>query len=496
MRCRVCDYRLWNLTARRCPECGTPFLPSQFDFVPNSVQFCCPHCGQAYYGTGARGHLVPAAFGCVKCGAAVQMDEMVLLPTAGVEEEQTKIYKHPWLERKQRGRVKAWFATVGMALVSPGKLMRALPIESPASTAWWFAVVTTLLIGALPLLIIFGAIVLTHGSSMYGAVREASKVGIAVGVVMGIMMALVVLWGLVAHGVLRLTGRTAGGIGRTYQALCYSTGANAVSAIPCLGWYFGWIWWLISAVLMLKESQRVHGGRAALAGLLFPFLLLGGTVTGYVWMMVSVFSSVSATMAATTAQAGVADTRTVLNAILAYGAQNANRGPAHAVLLVTDGHLTGSDFIAAGSFTLESNAPVGNATLDQLGSMLPTQLRTTTQAAVAALPNGTVVHRLGDYLFTYHGIDLSVAHPNLWLVIGWPQSYPGPAGQTPPYTASPLVMPPTFTIGRADGTVSEYPAALLPAKLAEQNRLRAQYGLAPLPMPQSMPAGSPVTIQP
>ena len=72
MRCKQCDYRLWNLTARRCPECGTPFLPSEFEFVPNSVQFCCPHCGQAYYGTDAKGHLVPPAFTCGRCGAAIK----------------------------------------------------------------------------------------------------------------------------------------------------------------------------------------------------------------------------------------------------------------------------------------------------------------------------------------------------------------------------------------------------------------------------------------
>ena len=33
MRCKTCDYPLWNLTTRVCPECGTPFLPSQFDIT-------------------------------------------------------------------------------------------------------------------------------------------------------------------------------------------------------------------------------------------------------------------------------------------------------------------------------------------------------------------------------------------------------------------------------------------------------------------------------
>jgi hypothetical protein len=61
MRCRTCEYALWNLRWRECPECGTPFRPSEFDFAPMSVRFCRPSCGQEYYGTGPRGHLSPSS---------------------------------------------------------------------------------------------------------------------------------------------------------------------------------------------------------------------------------------------------------------------------------------------------------------------------------------------------------------------------------------------------------------------------------------------------
>ena len=62
MRCKNCDYRLWNLVSRQCPECGTEFLPHEFEFVLNSVRFCCPYCQQDYYGTGDKGHLEPIEF--------------------------------------------------------------------------------------------------------------------------------------------------------------------------------------------------------------------------------------------------------------------------------------------------------------------------------------------------------------------------------------------------------------------------------------------------
>jgi hypothetical protein len=39
------------------------------------------------------------------------------------------------------------------------------------------------------------------------------------------------------------------------------------------------------------------------------------------------------------------------------------------------------------------------------------------QAAADALPVNIVAHRLADLVFTYHGIDLTNADPNLWIVI-------------------------------------------------------------------------------
>ena len=146
MRCKNCDYRLWNLTSRQCPECGTPFLPSEFEFLLNSIQFCCPHCNQSYYGTGEKGHLVPPEFDCVSCRRHIHMDEMIVLPTEGVEEEQTKVDTMPWLERKGKGVLRAWFSTVGKALVAPGRLIGSVPNDSSVGSAVWFAMLSNALV--------------------------------------------------------------------------------------------------------------------------------------------------------------------------------------------------------------------------------------------------------------------------------------------------------------------------------------------------------------
>lgn len=82
MHCRNCDYALWNITSRECPECGTAFRPSDYEFVPQSLRFCCPHCDHPYFGTGDKGHIEPKSFACLRCGRPVSMDDMVLRPGA------------------------------------------------------------------------------------------------------------------------------------------------------------------------------------------------------------------------------------------------------------------------------------------------------------------------------------------------------------------------------------------------------------------------------
>ncbi|MBP7745162.1 MAG: hypothetical protein KA383_03445 [Phycisphaerae bacterium] len=494
MRCGTCNYRLWNLEARRCPECGTPFLPSQYEFAPNSVQFCCPHCGQAYYGTGARGHLVPDEFDCVQCARHIRMNEMVLRPAAHVTEEQTEVYKLPWEERRERGPVRAWWGTVKMALTSPIRLARAVPDDCPPGAAWGFALLTALLYTAgvacpwAALAVI--ATTSTGGRWDVELVCGLPLVGLvaAATVIVGIAF-----WGLIAHGVLRLGGRPAGGIGRTYIALCYSSGANALLVLPCVGIYVSWIWWLISAALMLKETQRVGGGRATLATLVFPLLLIGGLTTA--WVIAIRAAMAAAGAVAWTASGGAAlppgyatttlsslpnpadegETEVVMDALLTFARGNAGQGPTHAAQLVALHRLSGSALVAWDSTTFEEDVAVGSVRLDELEELSLAQANAAADAAARALPPRTIAHRLGDFVFTYHGLDLTQADPELWVVIRQcdPEANPG--------TTMPFVF-----VGRADGTVLRFTADQFRARRAEQNELRASHDLAPLPDPATV----------
>ncbi len=513
MRCKNCDYRLWNLKSRQCPECGTPFLPSEFEFLLNSVRFGCPHCDQSYYGTGENGHLVPVQFACVSCDQQIHMDDMVVLPTAGVDEEETKVDPMPWLERRRKGAIKAWFATIGRALVAPGRLIRSIPIESSVGSAVWFAILTNaiiLLVSLITAMVVpvimalsMSRMVPTGGGPMGpgppggAAMAISMAAGIGGFAVMGFFFVgiLMLLTGLVAHGLLRMTGRTASTIGRTFQAVCYSAGANVGSAVPCLGLYFGWIWWLVSAVLMVREGQRVHGGRAAFAVLTMPVLTLGTIIGLYAWMMVSVMSGTGPfAMASSTAP-----TETILVGLLDY-ADERNELPEHAIQLVVGGYVTGFELVATGSDTFEEDVPVADTDLGKFTKLPSEEESKAVQAAIDALPAGTIAHRLGDFVFTYHGIDLANADPGLWLVIMSPDPDVNPAGvsgrvitsrgpgMTTTSTTSSGGM---VVVGLADGSVRAIFLRAFSAERSTQNALRAKNNLPPLPDPATVTHANP-----
>ena len=143
MHCKTCGYSLWNLDARVCPECAAPFLPGDFEFVPGTVQFCCPHCRHTRQGTDDRGHLSPRSFTCEQCNAAIDMDAMVLLPVEGLEDADTEPGVMPWLERGHRGVIKGFFGTIGLAMVRPARLMRGVPKNASVGEAMVFGMTTS-----------------------------------------------------------------------------------------------------------------------------------------------------------------------------------------------------------------------------------------------------------------------------------------------------------------------------------------------------------------
>jgi hypothetical protein len=491
------------LTSRQCPECGTPFLPSDYEFTTNSVQFQCPHCNQSYYGTGAKGHLVPPAFTCIGCDKAIHMNQMVLIPTEGVDEEETNVRRSPWLDRKRIGFFKGWMRTVGRAMVGPRELMRVTPMQSSAADAWWFGLLSHFTVALLCMSlfmimpIIFGVMGMFGGGGVWSGMMGMAT-GLAV-MVVGLVAAgalAIAVWGFLIHGILRMTGETSSGIGRTYQAMCYSSACVAPAAVPCLGIYLypvGWVWWAVSAALMVREAQKISTGRAIAAVSVPAVVGIAGVIGIFSYWVIQLNSWSTQTMS----QIPNAEVQAVVDGVLAYGKNNEGAGPAHAIRLVLGEQLDEYDFVTAGSSTDLSDVPVETLTLEEFAAADEAERETAAGACEAGLPAETIAYRLGDFVFTHHGLDLNEADGDLWVVVRWedPDSNPG-IGRTRTTTRGPGFAVTTTPIGlvwagSASGEVRSIPASLFDNEMNRQNELRAKHGLAALPHPRDVTHAAP-----
>lgn len=491
MKCKGCQYSLWNLRSRTCPECGRGFTPSEYSFRPGTIRFCCPHCAQHYFGTDKDGLLEPRAFTCVKCGQGVTLEEMVLLPVEGLSEAQTSGEIMPWLERPRIGFWRGWWGTVTRAMLSPGRLLDLTPPDSGVGPALKFACFSQAVFGLTGFMgILCGAMVI---GALVGAAGGAMSFGLAlivgffVGFIIVILSTLLVvtLWSLATHGVLRLTGKTEYRLDRTIQAIAYSSGANALTGIPCIGAYFSSIlsiWWLVSAVLAVRTAQKVSGWRASMAVLGPPLLLAGVIVAAYSVGMYFVLQQAQAAGTAgggsfwnASPQASQLERRNQTHAALVHS-ELKNYAMVHDTWPLTGFHLIVENSIDPSAFVYETFDRDASTVKIEGMSLLAFQVMNTEgqtqvlEAAAGNVPSNLVAARFGDTVFTFYGVTPDDIDPRLWLHVLCP------AGD--PATVRMIAL-------QVGGFMILQGEERLKA-LAAQNLIRVELGLEPLPDPATI----------
>jgi len=101
MKCRKCDYPLWNLTEPRCPECGEGFDVMSYWFTPGSVVFKCPFCDHRHVGRDGRGMPFDAGR-CEGCGQMLVVEQMPVEPVDGAVELEVTTDDDYSLTRRKR----------------------------------------------------------------------------------------------------------------------------------------------------------------------------------------------------------------------------------------------------------------------------------------------------------------------------------------------------------------------------------------------------------
>jgi hypothetical protein len=115
MKCRKCDYPLWNLREPRCPECGERFDVLSYWFEPGTVAFKCPYCDHRHIGTDLRGMPFDAGR-CHGCGQMLVVEQMPVEPIDGKYDVATKTDEDFTLARfgkskgQKQARLVAFFA--------------------------------------------------------------------------------------------------------------------------------------------------------------------------------------------------------------------------------------------------------------------------------------------------------------------------------------------------------------------------------------------------
>lgn len=496
MRCRSCGYSLLGIAGRNCPECNAPFRPSDFDFIPNAVQFCCPACNQAYYGTDARGHIVPRSFACVSCQQNIDLDQMVVRAAEGFDDATTEAAEIPWEHDEKRFR--GFFRTIGWALIAPQKLGPGLTSPRATTTGLAFAFLVQGIAVGFMVLTSVGAVLLFSGLAAAPGAAGAGGPGgppaiamtgiMAVGSLIVIVFAAIawfistIAWAALTHFLAFLLGCDRRPFRITLATICYSSGCGALGWIPCIGQYssaLGYLWQIISAAIMFAKVHPRTPGRAVASIVAVPVIFIVGTVVIFAALVAGALAMPALGRGAGTIPGWVpppptagapldhAEAIIVGEAITRYRSEK-GQWPDHPAALADGYFMSPGDLMLDRLSTLDSQVLVGNRRLEEFPL-----LSAEDQAVLVKFERqkadreagGMMV--LGDYLFCYQGIKADNA-PR-WIFVQRDRT---------------VTAPPSYiVVGLSDGSTTLLDSEFWSEDLDNENRERAALGLPPIPDP-------------
>jgi len=283
MHCRGCNYELWNLPPGDCPECGKAWRFEDFQFRREFVQFLCPHCNLSYSGAYIASLASPHSFTCTGCQSAIELGQMCARPAEGTDGAQAMQQEFVWSDRRQVGRWRAFWRVIGYSLGTPSRIGNTMTQKRDLRGALWFSFLCLFFASCNWLVFISAGIlipiyIIGQRNSVFTIVL------IALAFFLGLMLALqlfLVVWGLITHALIRMTGRTRRPLGHTLSATQYCAGTFIVSAIPLCGFYFsliGLVWMAVAMVSALAALHKISRWRTAFAVLAPPVVMISVSV--------------------------------------------------------------------------------------------------------------------------------------------------------------------------------------------------------------------------
>ena len=286
MRCRGCNYELWGLPPGDCPECGKPWRFEDFRFHREFVQFLCPHCDCAYPGEYIASLASPHEFTCTGCQSAIQLNQMCARPIEGIDGSQAMQEEFVWIERRRVGRWRAFWRVVGYSLGAPSRIGNTMTQKRGLRGALWFSFLCLNFAGFNWLIFITIAFWLPSFTGRSQSFRGVEFIAVLVflAVFVGLVLAqqlFFLVWGLITHALIRMTGRARRAIGHTLSATHFCAGTFIICAIPICGFYFSlisFVWMAVAMVSALAALHKISRWRTAFAVLAPPVVMISVSV--------------------------------------------------------------------------------------------------------------------------------------------------------------------------------------------------------------------------
>ena len=286
MRCRGCNYELWNLPPGDCPECGKAWRFEDFHFRREFVQFLCPHCDCTYPGEYIASLALPYAFTCTGCQSAIELGQMCARPADGIDGSQAMQQDFVWSDRRQVGRWRAFWRVVGYSLGTPSRIGNTMTQKRGLRGALWFSFLCLNFAGFNWLIFITIAFWLPSFTGRSQSFRGVEFIAVLVflAVFVGLVLAqqlFFLVWGLITHTLIRMTGRARHAIGHTLSATQFCAGTFIICAIPLCGFYFSlisFVWMAVAMVSALAALHKISRWRTAFAVLAPPVVMISVSV--------------------------------------------------------------------------------------------------------------------------------------------------------------------------------------------------------------------------
>lgn len=273
MHCRNCQHVLWNAPApepgavRVCPECGTDYTIAQYEFAPGKVEFHCPHCDQAYFGTSEKGHLEPNEFQCTSCGGEVSMERCIVRPHGTMDSAVAMLEQPiPWIEGG--GIFSRWWKTVVVGVKKAARVPAMIGNRDAFNESLVFLAVNTSISSSINVLFGIGAALfamfvaggvgggLTFGPGGFVATPGNSVVTLGLQVAQFVLVPLsMILVTLLGSWFASLAGGASGlTFRRAFTIVSFASGGYAFNLIPMCGGLIGMVMWAVGASTAIAAS--------------------------------------------------------------------------------------------------------------------------------------------------------------------------------------------------------------------------------------------------